>query len=72
MNSSKINYIIFGLAMLSSMVGALQVFDWTAFLTKDQTIAVMSALSGFGAVLKGWMATAEAYAKQITAGQVSQ
>ncbi|MCS0463497.1 MULTISPECIES: hypothetical protein [Rhizobium] len=73
MNSTKItNYIFYGLAILSSLVGGLQLFDWSAFLTKDQTIAVMSGINAFGAIIKGWIATAEVMAKQIAAAQVAQ
>lgn len=78
MNSTKItNYIFFGLAILSSLVGGLQLFDWSAFLTKDQTIAVMGGLNSFGAVIKAWVASAELLATEIAAtkaasGQVTQ
>jgi hypothetical protein len=66
MTSTKItNYIVFGLAILSSIIGGLQVFDWTAFFTKDQTIAIMSGLNTLGVMIKGWMATAELMAKSL-------
>lgn len=68
MNATKItNGIFYGLAVLSSLVALLQVFNWTAFLTPDQTVAVMGGLNTFAAALKGWMATAEAYAKTMAA-----
>lgn len=70
MNSSK---IILALTILSSLVAGLQIFDWSAFLTKDQTIAVMAGLSSSAGVLKLWLTTAEAYAKSMVAkGQVTQ
>ncbi|CDM57210.1 hypothetical protein [Rhizobium favelukesii] len=65
MNSTKINYIVYGLAILSSIIAGLQVVDWTAFLTKDQTIAIMGGLNTLGVMIKGWMATAELMAKQM-------
>jgi len=71
MNSKATNYIFYGLAILSSIIAGLQVFDWTAFLTKDQTIAIMGGLNTFGVMIKGWMATAEAMAKSLAAGQVT-
>ncbi|EPE98627.1 hypothetical protein [Rhizobium grahamii] len=73
MNSTKItNYTFIALAVLSSLVGGLQLLDWSAFLTKDQTIAVMSFLSSFGAVVKFWVASAEFYAKQLVAAQTAE
>ncbi|MBB4272805.1 hypothetical protein [Rhizobium mongolense] len=69
MNSTKItNYVVFGLAILSSLVAGLQVFAWTAFFTQEQTIAIMGGLSALGVMIKGWMSTAEAMARSIAAG----
>lgn len=68
MNPTKItNYIVIVLAILSSLIAGLQVFDWSAFLTKDQTIALMAGLNSFSVIAKGWMATAEAMAKSMQA-----
>ena len=68
MNSSK---IILTLTILSSLVAGLQIFDWSAFLTKDQTIAVMAGLSSSAGVLILWLTPAEAYAKNMIAAQTS-
>ncbi|PKA40460.1 hypothetical protein CWR43_28205 [Rhizobium sullae] len=71
MNSAKItNYIVFGLAALSSLVAGLQVFDWTAFFTPQQTIAIMGGLNALGVMVKGWMATAEQMAKSMVGVRV--
>lgn len=70
MNSTKItNGIVFFLALLSPLVAGLQVFDWTAFFTQEQTIAIMAGLNTFGVMLKGWMVTAEAMAKSMQAAK---
>jgi hypothetical protein len=73
MTPTKIaNYLVIGLAVLSSLVAGLQVFDWTAFFTQAQTIAIMGGLNTLGVTIKGWMTTAEAMAKQMAAsGQVT-
>jgi len=71
MNSKATDYIFYGLAILSSIVGGLQVFDWTAFFTPQQTVAIMGGLNTFGVIIKGWMATAELRAKQIVASQTA-
>lgn len=61
------NAIVIALALLSSLVAGLQVFDWTAFFTQDQTIAIMAGLNTLSVIIKGWMASAELMAKNMAA-----